>query len=78
MTMITSYNLANLHCRDPLTRPSQDWYDLEPWDGKITAVCQSDGLYNVRATQLAICVTVCDQHRIPVPDMGAGLEFSGG
>ena len=33
--------------------------------------------YNVRATQLAICVTICDQHSIPVPDLGAGLEFTG-
>ena len=30
--------------RDPLARPSQDWYDLDPWDGKVTAVCQENGV----------------------------------
>ena len=31
----------------------------------------------MRATQLAICVTVCDQHMIPEPDITAGLQFTG-
>ena len=33
-----------LFARDPLARPSQDWYDLDPWDGKVTAVCQENGV----------------------------------
>ena len=28
--------------RDPLARPSMDSYDMDPYDGKITAVCQPD------------------------------------
>ena len=64
-------------CRNPLSRPSQDWYDLQPHDGAVTAVCQYDGTFSVRATQLAPCITVCDQYNIPTPDMVAGLQFQG-
>jgi len=67
----------SITCKEPMTRPSQDWYDLSPWDGSVTAVCQADGTYTVRATQLAVCTTVCDQLNIPTPDMVAGLLFSG-
>merc|ERR1712015_455669 len=41
----------DITCKDPLARPSQDWYDLDPWDGKVTAVCQEYGEYSVRKTQ---------------------------
>ena len=43
----------------------------------MTAVCQYDGTFSVRATQLAPCITVCDQYAIPTPDMVAGLQFMG-
>ena len=33
--------------------------------------------YSVRTTQLAQCVTVCDQYTIPTPDVQAGLRFTG-
>ena len=76
-TSLSSSSVFTSICRDPLTRPSQDWYDLQPHDGAVTAVCQYDGTFSVRATQLAPCVTVCDQYNIPTPDMVAGLQFMG-
>merc|ERR1712037_838464 len=63
----------DITCKDPLARPSQDWYDLDPWDGKVTAVCQENGEYSVRTTQLALCQVVCDQLSIPQPDLESGL-----
>jgi len=67
----------DITCKDPLARPSQDWYDLDPWDGKVTAVCQENGEYSVRTTQLALCKVVCDQLSIPQPDLESGLVFTG-
>ena len=61
---------VELTCKEPLARPSQDWcvlycsitrctvvgrYDLDPHDGRVTAVCQEDG---VRSTVL-YCPLYC-------------------
>ena len=75
--MVSVGEEVEITCKDSLARPSQDWYDLSPHDGRVTAVCQYDGTFSVRATQLAPCVTVCDQYDIPTPDMVAGLQFMG-
>merc|ERR1711902_238639 len=44
---------VTMKCKDSLERPSEDYLDLDPYDGKITAVCQPDENYSVRVTQLA-------------------------
>jgi len=66
-----------LTCKKGLEKPSRDWYDLDPVDGIVTAVCQPDGKYSVRATMLAMCITTCDAKNIPIPDKQAGLEYIG-
>jgi len=68
---------VNMWCKDLKTQPSEDIYDLDPFDGKISAVCQPDGMYSVRVTQLAQCITVCDQSKIPLPDLKSGLVIKG-
>ena len=30
--------------RNPAQKPSRDIFDLDPYDGKVTAVCQPDGV----------------------------------
>lgn len=69
--------VVNMKCKDPILRPSADRYDLDSSDGLVTAVCQPDGNYSVRVTQLGPCVAVCDQTKIPIPGLDTGLVLHG-
>ena len=33
--------------RNPAQKPSRDIYDLDPYDGIVSAVCQPDGVSNL-------------------------------
>ena len=61
---------VELTCKEPLARPSQDWsvlyctiprctvvgrYDLDPHDGRVTAVCQEDGVTPLYCTAVLHC-----------------------